>query len=247
MDFVRLIVLIFICTGIGFLLSTILQTLREEGKKKGPAGSETTDGILLRRNPQNGLLIVEMEGQAIQNAIQLNDIQRNALHNLLLDLQTWLGLPTQTVREEKPAAPQPVRQPPPIEQSSPARPMSEPRPTPPSAEVDSLFPQPAEPAKIAKPSINPINLWQRALDPTLRKTPAAQKSIVEQVNDILQEKLEGTPLSSRGIKLAENFDHSMQVVVGINRYDGVDAVPDEEVKQLIRQCVAEWSSRASGK
>ena len=30
------------------------------------------------------------------------------------------------------------------------------------------------------------------------------------------------------------------VLVGINSYDGVDAVPDEEIRSLIRQCVKEW-------
>jgi hypothetical protein len=38
----------------------------------------------------------------------------------------------------------------------------------------------------------------------------------------------------------------MVVMVGLNQYDGVEAVPDEEIRNLIRSAVAEWEERASG-
>jgi len=76
--------------------------------------------------------------------------------------------------------------------------------------------------------------------PPIKEQP---KSIVNQINDILQEKLEGTHLEARRIRLAEAPNQGVTVQVGLDRYTGVDEVPDEEIRSLIRASVAEWEAR----
>jgi hypothetical protein len=75
--------------------------------------------------------------------------------------------------------------------------------------------------------------------------PEPPKSIVAQIDDILQEKLEGTPLSKRGIRLRELPNQHMAVMVGLDQYEGVEDVPDEEIRNLIRSAVSEWEKRVS--
>jgi len=80
----------------------------------------------------------------------------------------------------------------------------------------------------------------------VRAPEAPPRSIAAQIDDILQEKLKDSPLAGRAIRLMELPNRGMVVMVGLNQYDGVEAVPDEEIRNLIRSAVAEWEERASG-
>jgi hypothetical protein len=71
-------------------------------------------------------------------------------------------------------------------------------------------------------------------------------SIVEQVDDILQELLENDPLGTQKIRLAEMPNKGVTVWIGNEYYEGINAVPDENVKQIIRQAVKKWEE-TSGK
>ncbi len=72
----------------------------------------------------------------------------------------------------------------------------------------------------------------------------APKSIVEQINEILQEKLLSSPLGNKGVRLVEDPKLGVVVWVGLNHYNGVDAVTDPEVKAILRSAAAEWEQRA---
>jgi plasmid maintenance system antidote protein VapI len=68
-------------------------------------------------------------------------------------------------------------------------------------------------------------------------------SIVEQIDEILQSLLEGTPLEERGIRLQEAPDGSVQVWIGLQRYDSVETVPDAEVRRVIQRAIKTWEQR----
>jgi hypothetical protein len=67
-----------------------------------------------------------------------------------------------------------------------------------------------------------------------------QLSIVEQVDEVLQELLDSSLLKGRNIRLTELPNKGVTVWVGNEYYDGIDAVPDEDVKRIIRQAVKKW-------
>ena len=94
-----------------------------------------------------------------------------------------------------------------------------------------------------RPTINPINVLARVLQPELSSAQAPPKSIAAQIDEILQEMLEHTPLASRGIRLMEFPNRGLVVLVGLDQYEGVDAVPDEDIRALIRTAVQEWERR----
>jgi hypothetical protein len=66
------------------------------------------------------------------------------------------------------------------------------------------------------------------------------KSIIEQINDVLQVKLEASALKDRGIQLIEGANGSVIVQDGLKRFEGLEAVPDAEVTALIRSAITEW-------
>ncbi len=68
-------------------------------------------------------------------------------------------------------------------------------------------------------------------------------SIVEQINDILQETIKDTPLAGRMIRLVEDPREGVVVWIGLEHYPGVDAVPDQEVKAALRIAASEWERR----
>lgn len=95
-------------------------------------------------------------------------------------------------------------------------------------------------------SLNPFSIFTRSFQSTERTGPdEPEKSIVEQIDEILQAKLEGTPLEERGIRLVEGPDQGMVIEVGLERYREVDSIPDEEIRQILRASVAEWENRSA--
>jgi len=90
----------------------------------------------------------------------------------------------------------------------------------------------------AKPPIPP-----KTKGPKVEQPAVASFSIVEQIDQILQDKLTGTPLAGRGIHLQESPEGGVMVWVGLQRFEGIDAVHDPEVKAAIRQAVEAWEKK----
>ncbi len=80
--------------------------------------------------------------------------------------------------------------------------------------------------------------------PAKRAAPRRPASMVEQINAILEKRLLERPELTRGIRLAEGPGGAIKVYVGIDSYNGIDDVPGAEIRQLIREAVAEWEAGA---
>ena len=65
-------------------------------------------------------------------------------------------------------------------------------------------------------------------------------SVIDEVNEILQKKLHGSPLAGKGIHLMENHNKEIRFWVGLNSYNDVEEIPDPDVRQIIDESVREW-------
>lgn len=75
---------------------------------------------------------------------------------------------------------------------------------------------------------------------------ASSTSMVTEIDEILQARLAETGQTHRAIRLMELPGKGMVVMIGLDQYEGVDAVPDPAVRSLIRECVLEWERRTDG-
>ena len=80
---------------------------------------------------------------------------------------------------------------------------------------------------------------ESAAEPDVEESSAKPKSMVEQINVILQRKIAESPGDQKAIRLIEGADGSVRVLLGVYSY-ALDDVPDPEARELIRQAVAAW-------
>lgn len=168
---------------------------------------------LLRLKKENNRIIAEMDGKILSGALPPESKKR------LIELISHLRPFIEGAHPAPPPAPKPEMktQPPP------------PALTPVSPSVTEVKPvsilAPAQPKK---------------LDP---EQEFKLLSIVQQIDSVLQKKLAGTPLEDAGIRLQESPHGSVEVYVGLQKYDSVDDVTDEKIKTIIRAAIAEWESK----
>ncbi|MCK6540032.1 MAG: hypothetical protein L6Q26_08230 [Anaerolineales bacterium] len=169
---------------------------------------------LLRIKNENGRLTLDLDGARVDTS-NLTANQRKRLIEMLNAMRPWL--------EGKPA-PAPITTPPPP-----------PAPVPAPPPIASPPPQPA-----ARPSTAKSEPLPKKKDD---KPEAAPTSIVEQINVILQARIADTPLASRGVILMESVTGGVNIYIGVDKYEGLDSVPDEEVKKAIRAAIDEWERK----
>ena len=70
-------------------------------------------------------------------------------------------------------------------------------------------------------------------------TPVRPLSMIEQINDILQQNIVESGGEYQGVQLIEGPGGSARVMVGVQSYE-LGEVPDESIQALIRDAVATW-------
>jgi hypothetical protein len=130
-----------------------------------------------------------------------------------------------------------------------------------AAPVTSAPPQPFDSTegKVAAPPAPSSTLKPTHLppaQPAAASSAAAQKptpkaddarpaalGIVGQIDSILQARLVGTPLEGRGIYLSNSPEGGVIVNVGLQKFNGIEEVPDPEIKAALRAAITEWENK----
>jgi hypothetical protein len=178
----------------------------------------------LWRDGRDGKLIFQVGDESYKQGSDLTTKERKILLKIVMDFYRWL---------EPPAAA-------PVQVEAPVLAAA--------TRVDSVPVSLQEPAKkngngIKPVSMNPVNILARALDADVATSSLPPQSMVAQVDAILQEKLQAEKMQQWAVRLAEFPNKGMMVLVGLEQYEGIDEVPYERVRKLIRASVAEWERR----
>jgi len=129
----------------------------------------------------------------------------------------------------------------------------------PYVEAGAPVPPPPAPARPAAPPASAERSSQPArldlsrglrtfLEDSVIEDDAEEKplSIVGQIDLVLQEMLRERGAAENAIRLMEGPGGEVLVYIGAQRYNGIDAVPDEKAQALIRAAVAAWEKTSGG-
>lgn len=228
---------------VGFGAGILIGRGGASGSGQAPAPVGKKELVRLWRDLRTGQLHIEVEGHLFRSAEEINTARRQFLVQVMESLRSWLG--SEPLEKDVSLKAAPVVEANPLSESLSVLPPAE-KPVGPSSRRPVSSPLNTQPGKETKrtTSLNPFDVFAEALRTPAPKTQAASASIVAQIDEILQEKLLNSPLSARGIRLMELPGKGMVVVIGLDHYEGIDAVPDPQISELLRQCVAEWEKRS---
>jgi hypothetical protein len=175
--------------------------------------SNLEEVIRLWKDQRDQSLMVEIGGKKARLWADLNDLEMNLVTRALESLSIWSG------RNALPLTPTGVVTAP------------EPTPTPLAASQE---------VRSVRAGLDPRKVLRKAVDMDVRTPPEKVKSLAEQVDEILQKRITESPLAGRKISLSDAPDGGLLVLVGNEKYYGVDEVPDDQVRNMIRDAVEEW-------
>ena len=193
-----------------------------------PVTVKVDDPGLMRIKNENGYLTLDLDGVRADTSSLTAD-QRKRLIEMLTLIRPWLEGRAALAPAPMPAPPHPPS-PPLYNQPGPAAPI----------------PIPSDPKLASQP------IPSRRVAPTMAKSATSEKDersappatgIVGQIDSILQARLVGTPLEGRGIYLSNSPEGGVIVNVGLQKFNGIDEVPDPEIKAALRAAITEWENK----
>jgi hypothetical protein len=236
-DTLMITIIGLVCLLAGVMAGLFLAGSRSaEPAKNIKSNKNLIEVLRVWRHKSSGKLAIEIEGKLYEASKELSVNRHTRLVELVDELGFWSGgreidQRMAQVGNEAAAVNQPSQ--------------TEPQTTPPQGSPSSALQSTTEiaPPKKQKISVNSGEKPSRpaASEPT---NTAPIKSIAAQIDDILQEKLESSPLKDRAIRIMELEGKGVVVMIGLDQYEGVSEVPDPEVRALLRECVMEWERTA---
>jgi hypothetical protein len=226
------VVCVIVGLGIGMVISMSISNRGNDNKSSSvnPYAPYKRVATLLR-DPKDSSLLTETDGRIFASSEPLNDSQHEMLEMTARDWYTWLHLP-----------PEPENVKPPADDSAP-RSASDSRKTIPLAKFSKETPM-ARPDSPRVGGMVPPMVAAAVASNVEKNTPIAARSIVEQIDEILQDMVAGTPLAEKSIRLVEEPTSGVIVWIGLEHFEGINNVPDIESRTIIQAAVREWEKRS---
>lgn len=174
---------------------------------------------VLRVTMQEGQPQVEVDGLPLTLQTMTPD-QRARLVSILVQIRPWVDGKSAPARPAPAAAPRPAASPAPVS-----------RPLAPSS-------PPAEPPQ----GVNLAKGLEGMMKNQINLPEPQPTTLIGMIDRVLQKNLVNSPYKGMEIKLEDGRLGEVIVVVGDKKYDGVDAVPDAGIQQVIRDAIAEFNA-----
>lgn len=233
-----------ICLVMGFIASLLLNSTREYEsqdnlEEEAPPGGKKgryISVVKLWRDKKSGALLIEVEGKTLLGSNALSENQRIQLEQAARDLRSWLGMGLSVV---SPAiTPQ-------LEQLD--RPASNETEIASNGQINERIDQAISPPNQSTTRLtnNSVVKSQESGKTITSENlfPQAEKSIVMQIEDILQDLITGSQYERIGVHLLEDPIKGVIVTVGNERFEGIDSVTNPEVKKILRSAVNAWEQK----
>jgi hypothetical protein len=203
---------------------------------RGAAGGSAHEVLRVLRDNLTGRILLELGGQRYASPDDVQDAAlRQALQSILTDLQAFhsgagepMGPPIQPGPQhlDGAAPPENTVAAPPLRAATTPAPrttLNEPRPLP-------------------KPTMNPFK-QMAVLREIAKNPPPPTMTIAEQIDAVLQDHIQGTPLAARGIRMRPGPRGDAIFDLDGVTYTGVEELPDEAVRVVVRAAIAEWEAK----
>lgn len=105
----------------------------------------------------------------------------------------------------------------------------------PVASPSAMSPRPSP-----TPPPTPPMAVSEAPAPVKEVLPPEALTLARQIDAILQQRLAGTPLTARGIRIRDLLSGGVEFVVDGKSYGTVEEIPDPQVQTVIRAAIAAW-------
>ncbi len=230
----------FIGLLVGLLIASIFFGRESRASKKNAVPKDMekegfTESATLWYSPAGKKIITELDGEFYRDTSPLSTDQKTRVMQLLSLWQGW----SEKEKLVIPSAAEPQMETFIELQPEETKPAAVPAPS------DQTY-TPVKPFKMEPEEFDAVSELQETYGDSLEEEPAPEPvetknlSITEQISEILEGMLQGTPLKEKGIRLIENQQNGVDVWIGLNKYTGIDAVPDPAVRDMIRNAVLRW-------
>lgn len=224
------------------ILGLALRTMRLEREKQAaegrrpeekpaaappqPASSGAPDLPEMARllRDTDGSLIVEVGGRRYRDRLEIRDstVGRQLLATLD-DFHQFL----------RGASPRPAPAPPAAADRPKAPPFTDDRNT------ITLTAREAAQKPLVQPSMNPLAQYRYLKE--MEKQPEIKiKSMLDEIDDLLQAQIAGTPLAARGLRVSGSPTGAAHFSIDGQTYEAIDQVPDSTARFAIQAAIKEW-------
>lgn len=214
---------------IGLLVGLLVSSLFSSRDTKGVTPDEPpqemmkdgfAEAVSLWYSPSGKKIVTQMDGGFYRDYLTLSPEQKARVNKLLALWSAWAGKAAEAKVDQ----------------------------------INTPVASAVSPESADLPPIQPVLDWsvQEALKAketeALSILPAEDrpKTIAGQISVIIEKMLVTSPIKEKGIKLIENEHQGVDVWIGLEKFDGIDAIPYPDVKQLIHEAVAQWEHEMEG-
>lgn len=243
-------IFVMVAAVVGFIFGVVAMGLRSGSKDSIAKKKGFNEVVHVWSDKKRGSLALQVGEKLYDTSEMMNEGQRDRMSEVLFELGEWLGIQIGLVPEDSKSEGSPNVTVQPGSTEIPTTPLGLDRKEVPETKLSEKREKPVGQQSSAaqntgeRPRVDPMKGLRQMLESNVTSVErAVPASIAEQVDQILQEGLKFTPYARTGVRLFETPGKGMVVMVGMERYESVDEVPDPKIRAIIKAAVAEWERR----